>query len=155
MVVYLSEEDITEINRYSLELTNEGDKHHVMQSDDVRFIIHFVEERFKNDIYKKALAYCISIIVLHPFQNGNHRTSLISAEQFLKRNKYKLLASDKERIQLEQWRLKYEEEHELDREFFRITNLEKEIERKNEIEKIMKNPYAIKIDNWLKKYAII
>jgi hypothetical protein len=38
------------------------------------------------------------------------------------------------------------------KEFFKIANMEKDQERKNEIEKLMMSPYSIKIEQWLKKY---
>jgi len=152
MIVYLSEDEIKEINHISLQLTDEEDKFQVAQPDDIRFAIRFVSERFGKDIFSKALGYCISLIVLHPFSNGNHRTSLLCAERFLQKNHYKSLATDEQRINLEKWRLNYEEKHELHREFFRITNIENDINRKAEIEKLMKSPYGLKIEKWLKTY---
>jgi prophage maintenance system killer protein len=152
MIFYLLEEEIREINRFSLELTGEGEKFQVVQPDDVRFSLHFVSSRFGKDLYRKALGYCVSLIVLHPFRNGNHRTSLLCAERFLQKNLYRGLATDRERIQLEKWRLHYEEKHTLHREFFRITNIENDKQRETEIEKLMSSPYGVKIGQWLKKY---
>ena len=152
MLVYLLEEEIREINRFSLELTGEGDDFQVVQPDDVRFVIRFVSERFGKDLYRKALGYCVALIVLHPLKNGNHRTSLLRAERFLQKNDYQSLATDDKRIQLEKWRLHYEEKHESHREFFRIANRENNQERRNEIEKLMMSPYGVKIEQWLKKY---
>jgi death-on-curing family protein len=152
MIVYLLEEEIREINRFSLELTGEGDNFQVVQPDDVRFVIRFVSEQFGKDLYRKALGYCVSLIVLHPFKNGNHRTSLLCAERFLQKNDYQSLATDNKRIQLEKWRLHYEEKHESHREFFRIANMENDQERRNEIERLMMSPYGVKIEQWLKKY---
>jgi prophage maintenance system killer protein len=154
MIEYLSEKEIWEINRLSLILTNEGDQFQVVQPDDIRFIIHFVSTRFGNNIYKKALAYCVSLIVLHPFRNGNHRTSLLCAERFLQKNHYRPIATDVERIHLEKQRLEYAEKHELHREFFRITNIENNKEREREIEKFMKTSYGKTIGDWLKKYTL-
>ena len=61
MIVYLLEEEIREINRFSLELTGEGDNFQVVQPDDVRFVIRFVSEQFGKDLYRKALGYCVSL----------------------------------------------------------------------------------------------
>ncbi|MFH1100639.1 MAG: Fic family protein [Methanobacteriota archaeon] len=152
MIVYLSEEEIREINQFSLELTGEGEKFQVIQPDDIRFIIRFVSKNLEGDIYRKALGFCICLIVLHPFRNGNHRTSLLSAERFLQKNHCHSQAIDDDRIQLEKWRLQYENDHELHREFFRITNIEDETDKRNEIEKIMKSVYGTKIEKWLKRY---
>ena len=154
MIFYLLEEEIRGINRFSLELTEEGEKFQVVQPYDVRFSLRFVSSRFGKDLYRKALGYCVSLIVLHPFRNGNHRTSLLCAERFLQKNLYRSLATDRERIQLEKWRLHYEEKYELHREFFRITNIENDKERENEIEKLMSSPYGVKIEQWLKKYNL-
>ena len=152
MIVYLLEEEIREINRFSLELTGEGDNFQVVQPDDVRFVIRFVSERFGKDLYRKALGYCVSLIVLHPFKNGNHRTSLLSAELFLQKNNYQSKATDVDRIHLEKWRLQYEEKHELHRTFFSIANIENALELENEIEKLMQSTYGRTIEQWLKKY---
>src|SRR4030042_2726198 len=103
MIAYLSEEEISEINRFSLELTGEGSAFQVVQPDDVRFVLRFVSKRFGKNLYRKALGYCIALIVLHPFRNGNHRTSLLSAERFLQKNHCRSLATDNDRIQLEKW----------------------------------------------------
>ncbi len=99
---------------------------------------------------KKALGYCISIIVLHPFKNGNHRTSLLSAERFLLKNNYCLLSSNKEKIEFEEWRLKYEEENDLEREFFQITNIENIKKKTDEIMKMMNSSYGKKTLLWFK-----
>jgi hypothetical protein len=48
------EEEIREINRFSLELTEERKKFQVVQPDDVRFSLHFVSSRFGKDLYRKA-----------------------------------------------------------------------------------------------------
>jgi len=151
MINYLSEEEIVEINKISLELTQEHEEFHVMQSDDIRFIVNFVKEELKDDIIRKSLAYCVSIIVLHPFKNGNHRTSLMCAERLLLKNNFRLLTSNKEKIEIEKWRMKYEEKHDLQREFFRITNIENEKKRKEEINNIMNSSYGKTIEKWFKE----
>ena len=121
-----------------------------MQPDDIRFLINLVKKNFGDDFLQKALGYCISIIVLHPFKNGNHRTSLLSAERFLLKNNYNLLSSNKEKIEFEEWRIKYEEENDLEREFFRITNIENAEERTDEIMEMMNSRYGKETHIWLK-----
>ncbi len=101
MINYLSEKEIIELNKYSLQATDEMNEFYIMQHDDIRFLINFVKKKFENDLLQMALGYCISIIVLHPFKNGNHRTSLLSAERFLLKNNYILLSSNKEKIEFE------------------------------------------------------
>jgi hypothetical protein len=59
MIVYLLEEEIREINRFSLELTGEGDNFQVEQPDDVRFVIRFVSEQFEKDLYRKTYDVCL------------------------------------------------------------------------------------------------
>jgi len=150
MINYLSEEEIIELNKYSLYATGEDNEFHVMQPDDIRFLINLVKKNFGDDFLQKALGYCISIIVLHPFKNGNHRTSLLSAERFLLKNNYNLLSSNKEKIEFEEWRIKYEEENDLEREFFRITNIENAEERTDEIMEMMNSRYGKETHIWLK-----
>ena len=88
--------------------------------------------------------------MLHPFKNGNHRTSLLSAERFLLKNNYELLSSNKEKIEFEEWRLKFEEEHDLEKEFFRITNIENIKKKTDEITVLMDSRYGKVTSNWLK-----
>lgn len=49
-------------------------------------------------------------------------------------------------------KLGYEVKHGSHREFFRIAAIENENEKRNEIEKLMKSPYGVTIEQWLKKY---
>lgn len=151
MINYLSKEEIIEINKYSLELTGEENEFYVIQPDDLTFIIDFVKEEYSKDLLKKAVFYCVSIIVMHPFKNGNHRTSLLSAERFLLKNKYILLTSNKEKIEIEKWRIKYEEQNDLERKFFQIACIENNKQRKDMIKNIIKSDYGIKIEKWLQE----
>jgi len=150
MINYLSEEEVMELNKYSLQATNEENEFYIMQPNDIRFLINFVKKEFEDDLLQKALGYCISIILLHPFKNGNHRTSLLSAERFLLKNNYNLLSSNKEKIEFEKWRIKYEKDHDLEREFFRITNIGNIKEKTDEIKKIMNSQYGKETLKWLK-----
>ncbi|MCX6666230.1 MAG: Fic family protein [Euryarchaeota archaeon] len=149
MITYISEAEIIEINRLSLEATKEQDKFLLIQPDDLRFIQWFIKTNFKKNTPRKALAYCISIIILHPFRNGNHRTSLLTAEEFLIKNKYKSLTTDKKDLELQKWRIIYEQDHDLEREFFYITNIEEKTRKSNEIKKIMDSEYGQTIEKWL------
>jgi len=151
MVEYLIEEEIIEINRLSLESSEEEDEFHVIQPDDVRFIVKFAEERFEGDLYKKALAYCISLIVTHPFKNGNHRTSLYCSEHFLLKNDFVSSVTMEKINALQKWRVEYEEKYDLQRDFFNITNIYNDKTRRDEIEKIMNSEYGLKIEEWLKE----
>jgi death-on-curing family protein len=151
MINYLSKEEIIEINKYSLELTGEENEFYVIQPDDLTFIIDFVKEEYNKDLLKKAVVYCVSLIVMHPFKNGNHRTSLLSAERFLLKNKYILLTSNKEKIEIEKWRIKYEEEKDLERSFFQIACIENNKQRKAKIKKVINSEYGIKIEKWLRE----
>ncbi len=149
MVVYLSEEEIIEINRLSVEKAEE--KHEVLRIDDIRFLLKFTEETFDEDSFRISLAYCVSIILLHPFLNGNHRTSIICSEHFLLKNDFTSFSTPKSDIELEKNRLEYEEKHNLERVFFYITCIENEGEKIKEIIKIMDSKYGALIENWLKE----
>lgn len=151
MINYLSEEEIIEINRLSLELTKEMDKFLLIQPDDLRFAMRFTENNFGKNIARKALAYCITIITFHPFKNGNHRTSLLAAEKFLQNNKCKSYTTDQKDLELQKWRINYEQDHNLEKEFFYITNIEEKTERKKELKRIMNSEYGKKIEKWLQE----
>jgi len=150
MINYISEREIIELNKYSLQATDEENEFYIMQPNDIRFLINFIKKEIGNDLFQKALGYCISIVVLHPFKNGNHRTSLLSAERFLLKNNYNLLSSNKEKIEFEKWRMKYEEENDLEREFFKITNIEDTKDKTDAIKKMMNTQYGKETLNWLK-----
>jgi len=150
MISHLSLEEIIEINKLVLEETNEIHKFLLERTDDLQFILMFIENNFDKDLYKKSAAYCVALIVLHPFKNGNHRTSLIAAERFLLKNNFQDLSSDEEDLELQKWRIDYEQKHDLEREFFRITCIENTKERTKEIIKIMNFEYGKHIEKWLK-----
>lgn len=149
MIIFLTEEEINFINKYSLKITNEEKNHNLDNANDLKFLMKFVEEEFE-DPYKISLAYCVSIIVLHPFRNGNHRTSILSAEYFLLKNNRESFANDKKDKELEKWRIDYENKYELERKFFRITCIEDNEKRKEEIGKIIDLKYGRYIEKWLR-----
>ena len=150
MIDYLYEEEIIEINRLCLEISNENEEFIILQQDDINFILDFASENFE-DIYEISLAYCISIIVLHPFKNGNHRTSLISAEHFLLKNNYQSVGSEESDLKIQKWRIAFEEKNDLEREFFRIACIENYKKKSEEIKNIMKSEYGKYIQKWLKE----
>ena len=158
MILYLSDEEVIEINRLNLQSSGEINDFSIRQYDDIRFIIEFAEHQNEFDMYEKALAYCISLIVLHPFADGNHRTSLHAAELFLIKNGYlplmpdkesSTVASDKNRLLLQKWRLEFEEEHELERYFFSIATNDIKALRIEGIINVMNSEYGIGIKKWL------
>lgn len=151
MTIYLSEEEIIVTNKLSLRTSDEEEEFQVQRLDDIRFILRFVEERFNEDYYEIALAYCISIIIMHPFKNGNHRTSIICSEHFLLKNNFNSFTTDEKDIELEKWRLDYEKKHDLERCFSTITCIEDEDRKKDEIEKVMNSKYGLRIEKWLKE----
>ncbi|MBN1859829.1 MAG: Fic family protein [Candidatus Thermoplasmatota archaeon] len=152
LIRYLSDKQIIEINNVSLGITKEQNTFHLVQPDDLRFTMRFVEQHFEENVVRKALAYCIAIITLHPFQNGNHRTSLLAAEEFLRQNHYRSSATDTEDLDLQKRRIIYEQDHDLEREFFRVTNIEDETQRIEELQIIMKSEYGQMIEQWLTKH---
>jgi prophage maintenance system killer protein len=151
MVNLLSKEEIIFINEVSLKLTDEEDKFYLEYPDDLDFLIDLVKKDFKDDFYKSALWYCISIIVLHPFKNGNHRTSILAAEHFLLKNNFQSFTDDEKDTWLEKYRIEYEKEYELERDFFRIACIENRDKQKEEIKNIMISEYGKTIKRWLKK----
>jgi len=150
MVEYLNEEEIIEINRLCLELSDEFEEFVVIQQDDIRFILKFVSKNFSDSLYEKSLAYCISLIALHPFKNGNHRTSLIAAEHFLLKNDFLSMDTDEKDLKMQKWRIEYEAKNDLEKEFFRITCIENEGKKSEEIKNVMGSKYGKTIEKWLK-----
>ena len=51
------------------------------------------------DLFSKAAALIQSLILNHPFDDGNNRTSISSCARFLRLNNYKLVLDEKESIQ--------------------------------------------------------
>jgi nitroreductase len=78
--------------------------------------MRFSEKNFGKNVVRKALSYCIAIITLHPFKNGNHRTSLLEAEEFLRQNTYQSHTSDQKNLELQKWWIVYEQDHDFERE---------------------------------------
>ncbi len=152
MIIYLTDEEIIEINRLALESQGELEDFHLRRYDDLLFGINFVEKQDTDDYFNLALSYCISLIVLHPFQNGNHRTSLYCAERFLIKNGFSYQGDPNIHLNLQKWRIEYEEKNEMEREFFRITSLENENIRSSEINELLKSQYGSTIREWLEKY---
>jgi len=122
--------------------------------EDIYFALEFVEKDIKEDNYKKALGYCISLIILHPFKEGNHRTSLYSAIIFLILNNNISKPSVESVKDIQEWRTKEidKDNYALKREFFRITCIEDNDDlRKQEILKIMNSNYGKTIEKWLRE----
>ena len=152
MILYLTEEEIIEINRLALESQGEEIEFLLIQPDDLDFVTNFVETQNTNDYNTLALCYCLSLIVLHPFKNGNHRTSLYSAERFLIKNGFSYQGDPNVHLNLQKWRINYEEKYEMERKFFAITMIENNDARTSEINKLKESVYGIKIREWLEKY---
>lgn len=149
MTDYLYEEEIIEINRLCLDASNEIEEFIIVQPNDIRFILNFSSGNF-DDIYKISLAYCISLIVLHPFKNGNHRTSLIAAEHFLLKNNCQFVGNEESDLKIQKWRIEFEEKNDLEREFFRVACIEDYDKKSEEIKNIMGSEYGKHIEKWLK-----
>jgi death-on-curing family protein len=150
MIKYLEKMDIVEINRKTLELHNELSEFLLIMPSDLDFIVEFVKIHNGEDIFNKALAYCVSLIVLHPFKNGNHRTSIYSAERFLILNGYEFIGDIENHKELQKWRFEYEEKHDLEHRFAQITAHDSHKTFNIEITKIMADVYGQKILKWLK-----
>ena len=150
MIDYLYKEEIIEINRLCLETSNENEEFTILQPDDINFILDFASDNFEN-IYEISLAYCISLIVLHPFKNGNHRTSLIATEHFLLKNNIQFIGNEESDLEIQKWRIEFEEKNNLEREFFRITCIEDNEKKSEEIKNVMKSEYGKYIEKWLKE----
>jgi len=149
MIEYLSEEEVEKINELSL---INGEQFNNNRPDDVRSALNFVQENFEEDIYKKATAYCVTLIILHAFQQGNHRTSIHCAQFFLEKNNFTDYSTNKSFNDLQEWRVEqeYKNNEDLIRGFYRITSIEDNEERALEVLNIIKSEYGLKIEEWLK-----
>ena len=142
MTIYLTKEEIIEINRLALESQGELEDFYLRSNEALLFAINYLEKRDTDDYYTLALCYCLSLIVLHPFQNGNHRTSLYCAERFLIKNGYSYKGDPEIHLNLQKWRIEYEEENDMEREFFRITSLDNDHKRTSEINILIDSIYG-------------
>ena len=147
MVHYLTEEEIVEIAYMVLKISDELDQFEYRRPDYIKFTLDFAENFPPDKLYEIALAYCISIIVHHPFRNGNHRTSMISAEHFLLKNGFESSTTDEKDIELYKKRIELEKKNDytLIRMFFNS------VKDTMEISNLMHSEYGLLIDNWLKE----
>jgi prophage maintenance system killer protein len=152
MTIYLTEEEIIEINRLALESQGELEDFYLRSHEDLLFALKYIENQNNDEHYTLALCYCLSLIVLHPFENGNHRTSLYCAERFLIKNGFSFKGNPKIHLNLQKWRIEYEEKNEMEREFFRITSLDNNNKRTFEINNLIDSVYGKTIKDWLEKY---
>ena len=147
MITYMHEDEIVEINHRILKISRELHEYEYQRPDYIRFTLKFIEENFNNDLYLKALGYCVSIIVHHAFRNGNHRTSMITAEIFLVKNGYTSFTTAQKDIDLYSKRIVLEQKNDYDYIKWFFNSIESIAEIKN----IMKSDYGILIENWLKE----
>lgn len=152
MTIYLTKEEIIEINRLALESQGELEDFYLRSHEDLLFAIKYIDNQNNDEHYTLALCYCLSLIVLHPFENGNHRTSLYCAERFLIENGFSFKGNPKIHLNLQKWRIEYEEKNEMEREFFRITSLDNYNKRTSEINNLIDSVYGKTIKDWLEKY---
>lgn len=147
MVHFLTEEEIIEIAYMVLKISNELDQFEYRRPDYIKFTLIFAENFIPDKLYEMALAYCISIIVHHPFRNGNHRISMISAEHFLLKNGFEPFTTDEKDIELYRKRIELEKKDDftLTRMFFNS------VKDPIKISNLMHSEYGLLIDNWLKE----
>ena len=97
MTLYLEKEDVTFINRRTVEAHggNYVLPNNFLHEENLDYLIEVVEsEMFGQPLYPtiadKAGLYCYNIICNHIFTDGNKRTGLEAALAFLKLNGYRL-----------------------------------------------------------------
>ena len=150
-VIYLEKMDIVEINRKTLELHKEIEDFHLMMPADLEFCVAFAKNTPGEDLYRISLAYCVSLIVLHPFKNGNHRTSLYAAELFLIRNGCEFRGDMDSHKGIQKWRIEHEERLGLEKRFAQVTATDSPKAFAAEINRIMGEEYGLRILNWLRE----
>lgn len=98
MIVYLSLEQILDLHKALLRfggmaaVRDRGSR----ESAVARPAMTFGGEDLYPDIAAKAAALMHSLVLNHPFVDGNKRIGVASAEFFLERNEMRLVASDEE-----------------------------------------------------------
>lgn len=150
MVHFLTEEEIVEIAYMVLKISKEVDQYEYRRPDYINFTLNFVENYPPDQLYEMALAYCISIIVHHPFRNGNHRTSIISAEHFLLKNNFDSLTDDEKDIELYRKRIDLEKKD----DFSLIRLFFNSVINPIKINDLIHSEYGLLIKNWLKENYI-
>jgi len=151
MTQYLDVNDLISINKSALEGTEESVG--INNINDLYFIKRLVVNNFVDNIFKQATLLCCSIIALHPFKEGNHRTSLSSAIIFLMINGYKYNGTKEEELELYEWRYQYEEKHDLERYWSGMLGsvFEYKLTEQRLLE-FMENEYCTEIENYLRNH---
>ncbi len=89
MPLFLTIDDIIEVNKKVVKVTNEG--HVVLSRGNLEYI---VEKVYGNQNHiDNAATYFYDIITVHPFLGGNKRTAFAVADVYLKANKLEFVAS--------------------------------------------------------------
>ncbi len=113
--------------------------------------VSFAKNASGEDLYRISLAYCVSLIVLHPFKNGNHRTSLYAAELFLIRNDCEFRGDMDSHKGIQKWRFEHEERLGLEKRFAQVAATDSPKAFAAEINRIMGEEYGLKILKWLRE----
>lgn len=109
-------DDLVDLNRrVLLETAFEGDRPHGVQNPaGLRRAAAVAQRLFLDDPHKRATLLCCAIIANHPFNDGNHRTSLEAATLQLLLDGWFYEATEDEEKRIYNWRFDYEEEHGLE-----------------------------------------
>ena len=98
MIVYLNVPDVLEIHECVIRETGGGTgirDSGLLESAVAQPQASFGGVELYSTIEQKAAAYCFSIVMNHPFVDGNKRTGFVAADTFLRLNGYFLKVDQK------------------------------------------------------------
>ena len=112
----LTVDDITQLNkRVLIETAFEGDRPHgVQNAAGLLRATAIANQLFLSDPHRRATLLCCALIANHPFNDGNHRTSLHAATLLLLMDGWFYNASVEEEKEIYNWRFDHEEAHDLE-----------------------------------------
>lgn len=115
----ITPQELVDLNKRVLtETAFEGDRPHGVQNmPGLKRALSVAPRHFPSDAHKRATLLCCAIIANHPFNDGNHRTSLEAALFLLLTDGWFYHGNEDDEKIIYNWRFDYEEAHDLEREW--------------------------------------
>lgn len=152
----LDPEDLVDLNRRVLEETAfEGDRPHgVQNAAGLRRTTQIVQRYFLDDPIKRATLLCCALVANHPFNDGNHRTSLEAATLQLLMDGWLYSGTEADEKDIYNWRFDYEEEHGLESEWAAILGGWDTSSADRYLLELVDAPYGKHIEDYLRKHSV-
>lgn len=148
----LTVDDLIDLNRRVLEFTAfEGDRPHGVQNPaGLRRALGALQRLPQRDPYRRAALLCCAIIANHPFNDGNHRTSMEAATLQLLLEGWIFTGSVEDERRIYNWRFDYEEAHDLEAEWARIFGGWDSHAEDGHLTKLLNGEYGREIERFLR-----